>query len=333
MTDTLGQLANIAVRELWPNEAADFTPWLARDENMSKLGGALGLELETDRVEVAVGPYSADILARDSAGDYVVIENQLNKTDHDHLGKSITYAAVLGARAVIWVAPFFTDEHRKALDWLNDNTTDELAFYGVQVELWSIDGSKPAVRFNAVSRPAEIIRQAAVTKSGELSSTRQLQLDWWTAFRDALLTSKVVASGQTPRPQYWYDVALGRAGMFLSNSANANDGRIGVRVYLSERQGGNHALEQLLKDRASIEEEIGHQLQWNPNPENRDKIIAVYRDADLNNRAGWDEYIQWMVDMTKKFRRTFGPRVKKLDLEKPGDRSDSEDELDQGASK
>ena len=158
MTDTLGQLANIAVRELWPNEAADFTPWLARDENMSKLGGALGLELETDRVEVAVGPYSADILARDSAGDYVVIENQLNKTDHDHLGKSITYASVLGARAVIWVAPFFTDEHRKALDWLNDNTTDELAFYGVQVELWSIDGSKPAVRFNAVSRPAEIIR-------------------------------------------------------------------------------------------------------------------------------------------------------------------------------
>ena len=172
-----------------------------------------------------------------------------------------------------------------------------------------------------------------MTKSGELSSTRQLQLDWWTAFRDALLTSKVVAYGQTPRPQYWYDVALGRSGMFLSNSANANDGRIGVRVYLSERQGGNHALEQLLKDRASIEEEIGHQLQWNPNPENRDKTIAVYRDADLNNRGGWDEYIQWMVDMTKKFRRTFGPRVKKLDLEKPGDRSDSEDELDQGASK
>ena len=126
-----------------------------------------------------------------------------------------------------------------------------------------------------------------MTKSGELSSTRQLQLDWWTVFRDALLTSKVVASGQTPRPQYWYDVALGRSGMFLSNSANANDGRIGVRVYLSERQGGNHALEQLLKDRASIEEEIGHQLQWNPNPENRDKTIAVYRDADLNNRAGW----------------------------------------------
>ena len=116
MTKSLGQLASVEVRSLWPNEAADFTPWLAREENMSRLGEALGLELEVERVEVAVGPYSADILARDSAGGYAVIENQLTKTNHDHLGKLITYASVLGARIVIWIAPHFTDEHRKALD-------------------------------------------------------------------------------------------------------------------------------------------------------------------------------------------------------------------------
>ena len=133
--------------------------------------------------------YSADILARDSSGGYVVIENQLAKTDHDHLGKLITYGAVLGASTVIWIAPHFTDEHHKALDWLNDNTTDELSFYGVQVELWSIDESLPAVRFNTVSRPAEIIRQAQASKSGELSENRQLQLAWWIAFRDALMAS------------------------------------------------------------------------------------------------------------------------------------------------
>ena len=105
-----------------------------------------------------------------------------------------------------------------------------------------------------------------------------------------------------------------RAGVLLPVGMWARRGATCPSYPLSERQGGNHALEQLLKDRASIEEEIGHQLQWNPNPENRDKTIAVYRDADLNNRAGWDEYIQWMVDMTKKFRRTFGPRAR------PGDR-------------
>ena len=279
MADPLGCLATVDVRSQWPHESSDFTPWLARDENMARLGEALGLELETERVEVAVGPYSADILARESSGDYVVVENQLTKTDHDHLGKSITYASVLNARTVIWIAPYFTDEHRKALEWLNDNTVDELAFYGIQVELWSIDGSRPAVRFNVLSRPAEIIRQAVATKSGDLSEARHLQLEWWTKFRAALVASKLVGSTQTPRAQYWYDVALGRAGIYLSNAVNTWANRVGVRVYLHGKSGGDAALQQLLAERETIEREIGHQLQWNPNPTNKDKVIAIYRDV------------------------------------------------------
>ena len=289
---------------------------------MARLGEAVGLELETERVEVAVGPYSADILARDSSGDYVVVENQLTKTDHDHLGKSITYASVLNARTVIWIAPHFTDEHRKALEWLNDNTTDELAFYGIQVELWSIDGSRPAVRFNVLSRPAEINRQVVVTN---LSEARQLQLEWWTAFRKALVASKLVGSTQTPRAQYWYEVALGRSGIFLSNSVNTWDNRVGVRVYLQGKFGGDAALEQLLAERETIEREIGHPLQWNPNATNKDKVIAIDRDVDLSDRSRWDEYISWMLDMTRSFHKTFAPRVKKLDLSRPADANDSED--------
>ena len=289
---------------------------------MARLGEALGLELETERVEVAVGPFSADILARDSSGDYVVVENQLTKTDHDHLGKSITYASVLNARTVIWIAPHFTDEHRKALEWLNDNTTDELAFYGIQVELWSIDGSRPAVRFNVLSRPAEINRQVVVTN---LSEARQLQLEWWTAFREALVASKLVGSTQTPRAQYWYEVALGKSGIFLSNSVNTWDNRVGVRVYLQGKFGGDAALEQLLAERETIEREIGHPLQWNPNATNKDKVIAIDRDVDLSDRSRWDEYISWMLDMTRSFHKTFAPRVKKLDLSQPADANDSED--------
>lgn len=314
MTESLGQLVNVDVREQWPHEATDFTPWLAHEKNISELGKSLGLELETERVEVAVGPYSADILARDSTGTYVVVENQLKKTDHDHLGKSITYASVLGAKSVIWVAPFFTDEHRKALDWLNDHTTDELAFYGVQLELWSIDGSKPAVRFNAVSRPAEIVRQATATKSGDLSETRKLQLEWWTAFRNALVADGVVPSGQRPRPQHWYNVPLGRTGVVLSNTANTYQKLIGVRVYLSGRHGGDFILEQLSAKRQVIEEKIGMSLDWNPNPENTDKVIGIYRDADLSDRNGWEKHLTWMVETTRTFRSEFGPRVQTMDV-------------------
>ena len=113
----LGALRPVEPRSMWRNEAADFTPWLASPDNIQRLGEAIGFELEVEHTEVAVGPFAADILARDSAtGNYVVIENQLNRTDHDHLGKALTYAAALGAKTVVWVASTFTDEHRKTLD-------------------------------------------------------------------------------------------------------------------------------------------------------------------------------------------------------------------------
>lgn len=315
MTNQLGTLNRVEVRALWPDEAADFTPWLARDENIARLAEALGLELEVEHTEVAVGPYSADILARDSgSGDPVVIENQLGKTNHDHLGKAITYAAALGASTVVWIAPDFTEEHRKAVDWLNENGTGDVAFYGVRVELWQIDDSRPAVRFNVVARPAEIAAKVAVVTTGGLSEVRRLQLEWWTAFRQALVDAKAVPSPRAPRPQYWYDLPLGRAGIHLSNTANAYDGRIGVRVYLSRRRGGETALAQLQDSKTEIEAEIGQQLKWNPNPENQDKTIALYREADLNRRDKWPEHLAWMVDATCRFRKAFGPRLRLLNL-------------------
>jgi Domain of unknown function (DUF4268) len=313
----LGELRKMNVRALWPNEESDFTPWLASEENIGSLGSALGLELEVENTEVAVGPYSADILARDSGTDsYVVIENQLGKTDHDHIGKAITYAAALSAGAIVWVAPEFTEEHRKAIDWLNDNSNGDVAFYGVQIELWQIDQSKPALRFNVLARPAGATVRAAITKaSGALSDAKTLQLDWWTSFRDALVAKKVVPSAQTPGPRYWYNVAIGRSGIHLSNIADTYANRIGVRLYMRNKYHAEAALQQLLDHKAEIEAEIGQPLAWNPNPEATDKVIALYRDVDLRNRDKWPEYVDWMVQFTDRFRRAFGPRVKQLDLE------------------
>jgi hypothetical protein len=314
MLKKLGSLSSVDVRRYWPNEASDFTPWLAEEENIGKLGEAIGLELEVEHTEVSAGPYSADILARDSAdGGYVVIENQLAKTNHDHLGKSLTYAAVLGATTVVWIAPEFTDEHRKALEWLNDNSSDDIRFFGVQLELWTIDNSAPAVRFNVISRPNEAVR-VSPPKTGPLSESKRLQLEWWTAFRDALLTRRAVPSAQTPRPQYWYNVALGRTGFFLSAIANTYDNKIGVRVYLMSRFGGSIALQQLQESKATIEAEIGRTLEWDPNPDAADKVIASIRDADLSRRDKWPEYLDWMVDTTVRLRKAFAPRIKALDL-------------------
>lgn len=310
----LGQMRKIEVREVWKHEEQDFTPWLAGDGNFAQLSNALGLELQIEGVEVPVGPFSADILAKDNDGNFVVVENQFGKTNHDHLGKVLTYAATLNASAVVWIAERFTDEHRKAIEWLNDHTSEDLSLYAVELELWRIDQSKPAIQFNVLSQPSEIVKQATAAKSsGQITAAQKLQFEFWKTFREALLLRKVVPSAQAPRPQYWFNASLGRSNIFLSNIANTFDGRIGVRVYM---RGGvaDLALPQLEADRAAIEQEIGEALQWNPNPNAKDKTISLTREANLDDRDKWPEYVAWLVDRVAKFKRAFEGRVKKLDL-------------------
>ena len=178
--------------------------WLALEANISKLAEELHLgELQVEGVEVPVGPFSADILAEDASDNLVMIENQFGKTDHDHLGKVLTYAATLGAKAVIWIAERFTDEHRKAIEWLNEHTREDLSLYAVEIELWQIDNSKSAVRFNVLSQPTVLARQAtAVKAAGAMTDARKLQLEFWTMFRSKLLE---------PGRYDWYQPRLGIA--------------------------------------------------------------------------------------------------------------------------
>jgi hypothetical protein len=121
MAVDLGLLKKLKASELWKHEEHEFTPWLASDENIARLADTLGLELQIEGIEVPVGPFCADILAKDTSGNFIIIENQFGKTDHDHLGKILTYGATLNATAVVWIAERFTDEHRKAIEWGSKN--------------------------------------------------------------------------------------------------------------------------------------------------------------------------------------------------------------------
>lgn len=322
----LGTIRKLPMTELWKHEELEFTPWLASDSNISQLAEAIGLELQVEGIEVPVGPFTADILAKQPSGEYVVIENQFGKTDHDHFGKMLTYAATLGATTVVWVAERFTDEHRKAIEWLNEHTTEELNLYAIEAELWVIDNSRPALRLNVLSEPTEIARQAANAKArGPLTEAQKLQLEFWTGFRAELLKRKVVPTAQSPRAQYWFDVSVGRSGFTLSNLANTTEGRIGTRLYINNRV-ADAALEQLGPDRAQVEAEIGEPLQWNPYPEKRDKVIMLSRPADLEDRTRWPEYFDWLVERVARFKRTFGPRVKTLSLS-PAATADASDSV------
>lgn len=309
--ENLGTINKLNPRKKWSNEALDFTPWLAN--NIQCLNEALGLELEVENTEVAVGPYSADILAKDTGtGRYVIIENQLEKTNHDHLGKAITYASVLDASTIIWIATNFTEEHQRALDWLNDHSEEDIMFYGVQIELWQIDDSKPALRFNVVSRPNLAVRQVAKKKGNkELSEVKQLQLEFWEEFREKLEKTKKIPSLQSASPQYWYDVTLGKAGVHLSNRCNTFANTVIISVYISNKI-ADTMLPFLESRKSEIEMAIGESLQWNPNPDNRDKIIALYHQTDLFDPEKREAALNWLVDQTIKFRKVFSRIIKEV---------------------
>ncbi len=148
----LGKLERVEPRTIWPNEANDFTPWLA--DNLDLLGEELGLDLEFDETESSVGDFSVDITAKVSGRNAVVIiENQLAATDHTHLGQLLTYASGKDADIVIWISPEFRDEHRQAIDWLNRRTDDSLEFYGVAINVKKIGKSLPAPKFSTVISP------------------------------------------------------------------------------------------------------------------------------------------------------------------------------------
>lgn len=313
----LGELTLVDVRKQWQNEPSEFTPWLAKDENIAQLGIALGLELEVVGTEQPVGPFSIDILARDTATEgYVVIENQLGKTNHDHLGKTLTYAAGRNATAVVWIAAELTEEHRKALDWLNDNSSGDKAFFGVRLELWQIDQSRPAVRFNVVSRPIDIGQGLTSGKTnGPLSDAKQMQLEWWSEFRTALLEKAELNSVPQAGPRYWYNLPLGRTGIRISCTANTFDNILGVRVYLRSKCNAQAGFAQLFDQKEAIEAEIGSELVWDATPDASDKVISISRAADLRHKNDLPEYLEWMIDMTSRIRATFSPRVKELDLE------------------
>jgi hypothetical protein len=321
MTD-LGRLTPVPARHVWKDEAGEFTPWLAQPINLELLGQTIGMELELEATERSVGPFRADILCKDVATDeWVLIENQLERTDHRHLGQLLTYAAGLKAVKIVWIANPFTEEHRAALDWLNNITDADFNFFGLEVEAWRIGDSAVAPKFNLVAKPNEWSKSVADEKARvELTETKQLQYEFWQYVRDALAEARTAPSLQTPRPQYWYNVAIGRTGFHISMIADTMGDRVGVRLMMRARYGGSRALELLLQDRDEIESEFDHALEWDANPEASDKSIASHHPAVLADKQSWSEVARWLVEEVGRFLSVLGPRVKALDLDRSDDR-------------
>lgn len=324
---TLGRLEKVELRDVWETEDRDFTPWLAQEEHIQILGDTIGIEMELEAQEKDVGPFRADILCKNVDDDsWILIENQIERTDHKHLGQLLTYAAGLQAVTIVWVASKFTDEHRASLDWLNKITDDNFRFFGLEVELWKINDSLPAPKFNIISKPndwSKSISQAASRMSSQpTTKTKEMQLQYWHKLKENLAENNSRLKPQTPRAQHWWNFSIGRSGVKIATLMNTRENRIGVEIsmFSDDAKAFYHLL---LQDKEEIEEQIGEELVWKELPEKSASRIILYKDTDPSNETEWPRQFDWLREKVELFDTTFRERVKRLD---PSDWSPEEED-------
>ncbi len=315
--DKLGRLERVELQDIWLTEASDFTPWLAREENLKILSETLGIDLELEARERSVGPFRADLLCKDIENDHwVLIENQLQRTDHSHLGQLLTYASGLEAVTIVWIAARFTEEHRSTLDWLNRITNESFRFFGLEVELWRIGSSPAAPKFNIVSQPNDWTDAVRVLGDAELSETRLRQRAYWTALQSVLKNaSGPVAGNNKPQAQNWMSYAIGRVGFNLAAAMNRPRQWVRAELYISgDRAKATLELIRLQKD--AIEGELGYSLVWEELPLRRDCRVASYlNDVDPDDETDWPRQHEWLAKRLNDLHRVFAQRVADLDVD------------------
>ena len=311
----LSNLDAVDLRDVWPNEAHDFTPWLA--ENVDRLGEVLGMDLEVRETEAEVGSFSLDVLAHDLGTNRpVVIENQLEPTDHDHLGKLLTYAARYDAYAVVWLVREFRSEHRAALDWLNQRTGEDTEFFGVVVEAWKIDRSRPAPRFTPVVVPNDWQKQAP--ESAQASELTERQLRYRKFFQALLDTLREEHPGFTSArkaaPTNWYNFSSGFAGIRYSLSfSQGGSARVGLEISRGDKHRNKALFDLLVARRKNIEDTLEHPLVWDRKDDLQSCMISVQREGRIeDDEETLEEIRQWMVEDLLKFRDAFGLHLDEL---------------------
>lgn len=297
MSQKLGRIERVDLRSVWTSEGGHFTPWLAQEENLEILGEALGIELELEAQEKDVGPFRADILCKNTADEsWVIIENQIEKTDHTHLGQLLTYAAGLKAVTIVWVAANFRDEHRAALDWLNEMTVDSVRLFGLEVELWKIDDSPAAPRFNIVCQPNDwenTVRNAAVVLTGQNDRPSQiLRINYWTAFRSYLQDRKSRLRPQKPSKDHWYNFGIGTSQAHIAALLISRENEIAVSLYL-KADDAKETFADIFQKKEEFEKIIGASLDWREMPENKVSRVVLFKEVEnfdertgLNNSNG-----------------------------------------------
>ena len=323
---SLERLEEIDVRLVWKNEASDFTPWLLA--NAEYLGEILGIDVELDKKEQAVGDFSLDLIGRDISNSCVlIVENQLAETDHKHLGQLLTYAAGTDAATIVWVAPSFREEHRRALDYLNDKSISDIRFFGVEVRVVRIGNSSPAPMFHLVSKPADTGTQVVISgDTSGLSPQRDLYRRFWAKYLETVHSNHPsITNVRSPATRTFTHINYLRKGVTIVLGFSAPQSKVLAEIYIDLKSKSKNldVLLSLKSMQKEIEREVGCSLIWDEIPGKRACRIRAHHDGLIDDESKHAEIIQWLMGVHVGLKKAFRPRVDALPSE-IWDREESE---------
>lgn len=301
----LGKLKEVDIRTVWAHEQYNFSKWLANEENIKELGDELNLSLTDVETEKFVGNYRCDILCKDEiTGKVVLIENQLEATNHDHLGKIITYASGLDAAVVVWIVASARQEHASAIEWLNKHTSDDLSFFLIEVHAYTIGNSEPAPMFKIIEQPNDFAKSVkAISKNSELSVAQQNRLEFWTQLNEVLDQRGKPFNKRKATTDHWYSVAMGSSECNISIDLVNKEHKIRVGVWIADNK---ELYDQFYAHKEEIEASCGFDLYWDRLDDKKASLACTYiQGLDFDNQDNYPELINKAIDLVLTLKKAF----------------------------
>ncbi len=303
----LGKLKEVDIRNVWSHEQYDFSKWLATEENIKELGDVLGLSLTEIETEKFVGSYRCDIVCKDElTGKAVLIENQLEPTNHDHLGKIITYASGLDASVIVWVVASAKEEHASAIEWLNKHTTSDVDFFLLEVHAYTIGDSLPAPLFKVIEQPNDFSKSVkALANSGDLNESQMKRLEFWNMLNDVLDQKGKPFNKHKATPDHWYTVAVGSSQCHITIDLVNKERKIRVGLWIADNK---ELFDMFYNHKPEIEEAFGGPLEWDRLEGKKASVFFMsIPGLDFNNQDNYPELIESVIDKVVNLRNAVKP--------------------------
>lgn len=301
----LGKLEKIKdLRQIWKNEEYDFTPWLAKEQNMKLLSEELGISIKVLKTEASVGKYSLDILAiNEDTNENVIIENQLEITNHDHLGKILVYGAGYDAKTIIWIVKDYNEEHKQAIEWLNEHSDENINLFLVKIELFKIGDSEIAPHFEIISQPNDWTKTIRNNQSNtELTGMKLVDLNFWQGFSEYLYENKTTFSVRKAQPQHWYSLAIGSSDCHIDLTVNKS-GEVACSLWIENNK---NLYNKFFEHKLEIESELGYSVKWDYKDGSKASSINIRSDFKLDLKNGdLSKGYQWLLEKSEDFKRVF----------------------------